>query len=105
MNVRPIESNVYYLPLPTSPASELTTPVSASSPWRRWRHAWWRLRVAVAEIRAILRPRRRSPSLDLAALLDADLEATTPVRRVVRRSPARVIDFEHARLRRLAAAE
>jgi hypothetical protein len=105
MNVRTIGSNVYYLPLPAPPATDLVgsaaTPRS-STPWRRWRQAWWRLRVAVAEIRAILRPRRRyCSSLELATLLEGELDAVP--RRPARRRPARVIDFERARLRRQPA--
>lgn len=100
MNGRSIDSNVYYLPVPTphEPEPRLERP----SAMRRWRNAWWRLRVAVAEIRAILKSRPRYSPQDYSILLDA----TEPLARVrERRRPARVIDFEMARVRLRATAE
>lgn len=94
MNGRPIDSNVYYLPFPVS--EELGPRVERSSTWRRWRNAWWRLRVAVAEIRAILRSRPRSAPADQAILWDAH-RAVARVRHP--HHSARIIDFESARLR------
>jgi hypothetical protein len=100
MNGRPIDSNVYYLPVPTPEEPEPR--LERASTLRRWRNAWWRLRVAVAEIRAILKSRPRYSPQDYSILLDA---ADPLVRARERRRPARIIDFEMARLRLRTAAE
>jgi hypothetical protein len=77
--------NVYYLP---------ARPVAAAEPaeWpdlpTRIRHAWWRLRLALAEVRALLRSRPGPggpPAWEDAAVNPAP--------------PARVIDFQAARHR------
>jgi hypothetical protein len=87
-------NNVYYLP---TPGDAVSSPPRAERTglWRRCRSAWWRLRVAFAEVRAIMRPRPRPATFDYARLLEAVGE---PIRRE-RRNPARVIDFASARLR------
>lgn len=96
MNLRQPDSNVYYLPLPDAAATtDLDLADAQPRLGRRLRHAWWRLRVAFAEIRAILRPCRRLPLGEYASLFDD--EAPRPWAR--RRGPARVIDLASARLR------
>ena len=88
--------NVYYLPSRT-----VADMVPLESDWpslgTRLRNAWWRFRLALAEIRGILRrPRYRLTAEDYAGLL-ADAE---PVARRPRPGrPARIIDLETARLR------
>jgi hypothetical protein len=98
MNGMLVDSNVYYLPVtPTVEAvAEPEWPTLAT----RLRNAWWRLRLALAEVRGILRrPRRLGPE-DYAVF--ADMEVV----RVPRRTrPARVIDFESARRRLRPGAE
>jgi hypothetical protein len=78
-------SNVYYLPARAF--------VAEPDPWpdlpTRLQHAWWRFRLALAEVRALLRSRPR-PAGPLPAGEDAP---TRPVR------PAEVIDFQDARRR------
>ena len=94
MNTPSMETNVYYLPTPAVEA--LSEPrADRASLWRRCRSAWWRLRVAAAEVRAIMRPRLRSSSFDYVGLLEAVNEPVRPQRR----RPAPVIDFVSARLR------
>jgi len=92
MNGMLVDANVYYLPVAS------TAEMLAEPEWptlkTRLRNAWWRLRLALAEVRGILRRPRRLGSEDYAAFADMD------VVRVTRRSrPARVIDFESARRR------
>lgn len=85
--------NVYYLPtrIPTEP-------VPTTSEWPslpvRLRNAWWRLRLAIVEMRGILRsqPRYTTPAISY----DFFSAATPPPRPS---GPARVIDFEQARQR------
>jgi hypothetical protein len=88
--------NVYYLPSRAS--AEM---VAVGSEWpslgTRLRNAWWRFRLALAEIRGILRrPRYRLGAEDYAGLLDS---AEPVVRRARPARPARVIDLAAARLR------
>ncbi len=93
MNGMLVDSNVYYLPV-ASTAEVL--PVQEWPTFRtRMRNAWWRLRLALAEVRGILRrPRRLAPE-DYASFAGG-----VDIVRVPRRSrPARVIDFESARRR------
>lgn len=92
MNGMLVDSNVYYLPVAS------TAEVLPEPGWptfgTRLRNAWWRLRLAFAEVRGILRrPRQLGPEayVNFAAM---------DVVRVSRRSgPARVIDFDAARQR------
>jgi hypothetical protein len=85
--------SVYYLPTRT-----LTDPVPSTSEWpslpERLRNAWWRLRLAIVEMRGILRsqPRYTGPSTQYDLFSD-----TPPPPRPSR--PARVLDFEEARQR------
>lgn len=90
--------NVYYLPTRTSPAPETIAPEWPSFP-ERLRNAWWRVRLAMVEVRGLLRAR---PRCDLGGAAYEPLfdEEPIPARRPTR--PARVIDFEAAR-RRLAS--
>jgi hypothetical protein len=85
--------NVYYLP--TRPTDE---PVPATSEWPslavRLRNAWWRLRLAIIEMRGILRSR---PRYTVPANQYDLFSEVVPPRRPAR--PARVIDFEQARQR------
>jgi hypothetical protein len=89
-----MDTNVYYLPAPAD-AGASEPRAERTGLWRRCRSAWWRLRVAFAEVRAIMRPRPRPASFDYVGLLEAVGE---PIRRE-RRRPAPVIDFASARLR------
>jgi hypothetical protein len=85
--------NVYYLPTCT-PTPEAVPASEWPSLPERLRNAWWRLRLAVVEIRGLLRSRPRytgSPSQD-----DLFADAAPPSRPV---GPARVIDFQQARQR------
>lgn len=92
MNGMLVDSNVYYLPV-ASPAEMVAEPGWPTF-GTRLRNAWWRLRLAVAEVRGILRrPRQPGPEAYVGF-------AALEVMRVPRRSrPARVIDFEAARQR------
>lgn len=97
MNGILIESNVYYLPAPVEAvtvAPEVVWPCLSV----RLRNAWWRLRLAFAEVRGILRrPRHRQLGDDVVLLEDALEPGSLP--RPRRTRPARVLDFEAARLR------
>jgi hypothetical protein len=88
--------NVYYLPTRTPVEPESIAPEWPSLP-ERLRNAWWRVRLAVVEIRGLLRGR---PRYDLGGLAYESLfdEEPVPARRPSR-PPARVIDFEAARVR------
>lgn len=81
--------NVYYLPTRTQ-----NEPVSTISEWPslavRLRNAWWRLRLAVIEMRGILRSQPRFTAYDFFSA------APLPPRPS---GPARIIDFEQARQR------
>jgi hypothetical protein len=91
-------SNVYYLPTP-APVEEVPTPEPVRLV-RRIRNAWWRLRLAFAEVRTILRqPQQRLTLDDYVALLELEDEERNRRRRRRPGRPARVIDFEAARLR------
>lgn len=86
--------NVYYL---SSRSSTAATPSDLDWPSLpiRLRNAWWRLRLALMEMRALLRSRPR---------YSADLhEFDVPAASVPAR-PARIIDFEAARRRLRPAA-
>jgi len=100
MSHRLSDSNVYFLPSPT-PAAPAATAVEPVRLLRRLRNAWWRLRLALSEIRTILR--RPSPRLtldDYVGLLEFGEEQQRPRRRRPRASrPGRLLDFETARLR------
>ncbi|HSE92152.1 MAG TPA: hypothetical protein VLF19_02515 [Methylomirabilota bacterium] len=92
MNGMLVDSNVYYLPV--APVAEAIAEREWPTMGTRLRNAWWRLRLALAEVRGILRrPRRFQP--------DAHAEfAELEVVRVSRRSrPARIIDLDSARRR------
>lgn len=99
MNNILVDSNVYYLPLRSAEPTviEPEWPTLAS----RLRNAWWRLRLAFAEVRGILGARRRRLAGEDYAALFAD-ETPAPSRRP---RPARVIDFESARRRLRPALE
>jgi hypothetical protein len=97
MNDGMTDSNVYYLPAPTPAEVRAPEPMRLL---RRMRNAWWRLRLAFAEIRTILRqPQQRLTLDDYAALLDLEEDERARRRRGRPGRPARVIDFEAARLR------
>ncbi|HEY7362879.1 MAG TPA: hypothetical protein VIE37_02130 [Methylomirabilota bacterium] len=85
--------SVYYLPTRTLTDSDPSTTEWPSLP-ERLRNAWWRLRLAIVEMRAILRsqPRSTGPSTQY----DLFSEVPPPPRPS---RPARVIDFEEARQR------
>lgn len=98
MNGILIDSNVYYLPRPLSPEPASTEP-EWPSVWSRLQTAWWRLQLAVAEVRGILRrPRYRLTPGDYEVLFEDAADLVVPPR-PRRAHPARVIDFESARQR------
>jgi hypothetical protein len=99
MNNRLSDSNVYYFPstTPTAPAPTAVEPVRFM---RRLRNAWWRLRLALSEIRTILRrPSQRLTLDDYVGLLEFEDDQQRPRRRRRSGQPGRLIDFETARLR------
>src|SRR5947209_19858392 len=100
MSHRLSDSNVYYFPVRT-PESPPTAAVDPVRSLRRLRNAWWRLRLALSEIRTILRrPTQRLTLDDYVGLLEFEDEQQRPRRRRGRAShPGRLIDFETARLR------
>src|SRR5207244_9098292 len=63
MSNRLSDSNVYYFPS-TTPAVPVPTAVEPVRFMRRLRNAWWRLRLALSEIRTILRRPTRRLTLD-----------------------------------------
>ena len=99
MSHRLSDSNVYYFPVPTPE----TPPTAAVEPVRlllRLRNAWWRLRLALSEIRTLLRrPTRRFTLDDYVGLLEFEETQQRPNRRRRSNRPGRLIDFETARLR------
>lgn len=100
MSYRVSDSNVYHFPAPTS-AAPSAAPLEPVRLLRRLRNAWWRLRLALSEIRTILRrPSQRFTLDDYVGLLEFEEEQQRPRRRRSRPSqPGRLIDFETARLR------
>ncbi len=103
MNHTMLRSNVYYLPSPITP--EVIKPRSR---WTSLRaslfRGWWRLRITVAEIRSVVcRPGRRLAAPGYLGALDPEANAPVSTRRPL--GPARIIDFEAARLRLRPAAE
>ena len=84
MNGMLVDSNVYYLPVAS------TTETLAEPEWprtaTRLRNAWWRLRLAFAEVRGILRRPRRHVPQDFMTLPDLEV-----VRTPRRSRPARII--------------
>lgn len=103
-------TNVYYLPpTVTSPAR----PGAAAVPPRpsRWSavqrtllRTWWRLRISLAEFRSLMGRRRRRALADDYLLLEDSVEPIERRRPPRRSGPARIIDFEAARLRLRPAA-
>lgn len=90
--------NVYYLPTRTP-----MEPVASEPEWPRLVarifNAWWRFRLAWAEVRGILRgPHYRLTPEEYVSILGEDSEVG-PRSRPRPAHPARVIDFESARLR------
>jgi hypothetical protein len=90
-------SNVFYLPAP----SVVTAPVAPPSRWSVFQArafcAWARFRLTVREVTLVIRHAGRRFDADYPGWLDAVVPLTAPVPRFAR--PARVIDFESARLR------
>jgi hypothetical protein len=104
MNRHPIDSNVYYLPSPAlaeAPQPRLPQRLRFSA---RLRSAWWRLRLAFAEVRTILfrPPRPAADAYGDFVIGDEELAERSQPRRAC---PAVVIDFETARLRLRPAPE
>lgn len=90
-------SNVYHFPSPIVPEAPRRmsrwSKVSA-----RVQRTWWRLRITIAEIRWVLRRQRGSfDGVDLARLGERDFDI--PASRPRFFGPARIIDFDAARLR------
>ena len=99
MSYRLSDSNVYYFPS-TTPAAPAPTAVEPVRFVRRLRNAWWRLRLALSEIRTILRrPTQRLTLDDYVGLLEFEDEQRPRRRRGRASHPGRLIDFETARLR------
>ena len=98
--------NVYYLPSRqdiVAATPELPLTASRWSVLRARTHrAWWRLRLTVTEVMSVIRRGGPRNPLENHIWFAAD-EAPAPVRRRVT-GPARVIDFEAARRRRMAVA-
>ena len=90
--------NVYYLPTRTPDEPELL-----DAEWPsfgvRLRNAWWRVRLAVVEVRGLLRGR---PRYDLGGVAYEPLLDEEPLPALRPARPAKIIDFEAAR-RRLAS--
>jgi hypothetical protein len=96
--------NVYYLPTRQPTANdtpELPLKVSRWSVLRARAHrAWWRLRLTVTEVGLVIRRGgARNPFEDQVWFTPA--KAPEPRRRAV--GPARIIDFDAARRRRVLA--
>jgi hypothetical protein len=91
--------SVYYLPTRTPEIPEPLAPEWPSLPIRL-RNAWWRVRLAVVEVRGLLRGQPRCDMGGVAYEPLFDDEEPLPAPRPAR--PARIIDFEAAR-RRLAS--
>jgi hypothetical protein len=91
---------VYYLPTRVQITNETPEFPAAPSPWSvlraRTHRAWWRLRVTVSEVCAVIRRGgARNPFEDHIWFAD---EPPAPRRRAL--GPARVIDLDAARSRR-----
>ncbi|MGH7325555.1 MAG: hypothetical protein ACREJ9_13060 [Candidatus Rokuibacteriota bacterium] len=88
--------NVYYLPtrIPSGPEPIVSEWPSFPT---RLRNAWWRVRLAMVEVRGILRSRPRYMGGVLAYEPLAEDEPLVPTRRPSR--PATVIELEAARRR------
>lgn len=97
--------NVYYLPtrLTTTETPELRLTATRWSIMRARAHrAWWRFRLTVAEVVAVIRRGGPgSPLQDHIWFADAE-DVPMPARRTL--GPAQVLDFEAARRRRAVAA-
>lgn len=90
-------SNVYQFPTPVTPE-----PPRCVSRWSMLRDSvrrtWWRLRITVAEIRWVLRRQRGAfDGIDSTRFGDRDLDSASSRPRLL--GPARIIDFDAARLR------
>src|SRR5256885_15235826 len=80
MSNRLSDSNVYYFPS-TTPAAPGPTAVEPVRFMRRLRNAWWRLRLALREIRTILRRPTQRPTPDhYVWLLEVEHEQQPPLR-------------------------
>lgn len=88
--------NVYYLPTRTSSEQEPMISQWPSFP-TRLRNAWWRVRLAMVEVRGILRSRPRYMGGLVAYEALGEEEFPAPPRRPAR--PATVIEFDAARRR------
>ena len=92
--------NIYYLPKRVLATPETVPPVSRWSVSRARAHrAWWRFRLTVSELWAVLRRGGRRARLDDQVWFAS--EAPAPRRRPL--GPARIIDLETARRRRTLA--
>jgi hypothetical protein len=92
--------NVYYLPTRGQITSDTPDFPATPSAWSvlgaRTRRAWWRLRLTLIEVCAVIRRGgARNPFEDHIWFAD---EAPEPRRRAL--GPARIIDLDEARLRR-----
>jgi hypothetical protein len=90
-----VTSNVYYLPAPEPVAA----PIPAPSRWSSVGRTWWRVRFALAGIRLALRSAPAPLFTEDEALAMLDGRAEMIDRRPRQTRPARVIDFDAARVR------
>ena len=91
-------SNVYYLPSTAADPEPIKPPTRWSILRARMTRRWWRLRIAVSEIRGVLRrPGRRTLEAEFPGLFEA--AARIAERPASRREPARILDFDAARIR------
>jgi hypothetical protein len=87
-----IESNVYYLPVPAAPVAVILPAPSPRGRWATFKATMWRLRFAVAEVRAAFREPVSAVLLDDVSLTASGGAPARGPRRGTG-APARVLDF------------
>ena len=96
--------NVYYLPSRAQTVTATPEPLLTASRWSvlraRTHRAWWRMRLTLIEVISVIR--NGGPRNPLENHIWFADEAPAPRRRSA--GPARVLDFEAARRRRVAVA-
>ena len=97
-----VPSNIFYLPSNAEPPELIPPPARWAVFRARVTRRWWRLRIAAAEIRAILRRSRRDVATEWSGLPSIPDLMERPRRS---RGPARILDFESARLRLRGASQ
>jgi hypothetical protein len=92
-------SNIYYLP-PRNTSEDLVERPARRTTWRsRLTRTWWRIRFMTAEICSILRRGGRHLSFDDGPVFLGSSAEIFERPRARRAEPARVLDFEAARVR------